>query len=405
MDIIITNKTNEDGVVFLIGITTALYIGNINMVNNPNYECSGNIVDHKYSCVPSENNKHTFFFSLAKEAAVTLNLHSGDSLVSGVAWFAPNSSNVDLVSAGNSKQSIAEFTLSTVVSVDISMVQGISSGVKMNYVNAAGTKLIDIAAVPKQPCNFNQTGWLTSTTPDDVKFLTILSDFYTASETEMYSCAGQEYSKQSLARCAGALADESACGQHCCRKYIESTYETNGTFCDWLDHNDAQAYCWTLDEFKCTDNRCGYATEADPYDNWPTDCSIFVPTNTYATNVYSCGKNKNAPGPDSKTYWSEVGCIDKEVNGEPTNPNVKRNDGVFTIEFVDLPWMRNPGPIVDCTVRPIKPTQPQPDHTTTPTPTLQSTHNTNLWLVVGLPVAIVIVILTAILVWYFIKKH
>ena len=411
LDILVENTTGQNGVFFLIGICDSLFFVSdggateTEMKDNTDYDCSRNLPGSPpYNCVPSSGGKSTFYFDIPINGSVLLRLKSGDGLSSGVLWFAPEGSNVDLISAGNSKQGISEFTLTTVVSVDISYVQGVSVGLQMKYKTATDETTIDIAAIPNQPCDYNHPGGLRITTPEDVQFPTILSDFYTATGESTFN--GETYDNIELARCPGILADTSACTQNACRRFIAETYQKRGSFCDWLQYNEAQAYCWTLDEFICVESGtgkstdCGYSTDPNNSMGWPTDCSIFLPTSTYPTNVYSCGKGTDLPGPDAAVYWQEAGAIDKRVRGQPTNPNVAREGGTLTITFVDLPWIQNPGPNVPCDSLP-PPTPPNPPNPPDPDDGGGGSGNHTAAILGGVFGGIAFIVILAVLLWYF----
>jgi len=170
-----------------------------------------------------------------------------------------------------------------------------------------------------------------------IGFPTVLSD-----KNVLGSCDCQSFSPTSescnneacYAGCPGPLVDN-PCGQHRCRVWYAKQYEDPTSYCGWLYSEGAQTYCWAMDEWKCVDATCGYGGADQP----KKDCSSKYPKDAPA-NTYSCGHGGNMPGPKGKQWWtSGPGCVDKEVQGVPTNPAPPRQGGRISISFENLPWL------------------------------------------------------------------
>lgn len=314
MKISIINNLTNSGIFFLRGQgITALYLDNKytnNIVGNNNYDCTGK--NKPYYCVPEPNK--TFFFNINSGETQNLYLKDGDNIISGVIWYSPEGAK-KITSGGPEKQAEAEFTVSNVVSYDLTFVEAISCGINMTYTPNSGQP-VKVECVPDKPNKLN--------IDNSLGYPTILSDKYTGTEEAKL-----------MAGCADNLAN-TVCGQHKCRKFMSNTYKDPDSYCGWLSKNKCQGYCWAMDEWLCTDDRCGYGN----HDDWPTDCSVFNNNMGSASNTFSCGRQPQK-GNDGRTYWGNgnVGCLEKSVDGQPTNPEPERNGGTFVIEFINLPWL------------------------------------------------------------------
>lgn len=318
MKISIINNLSHNSIFFLRGKDiTGIYLDSDykdNIVNNVKYDCTGK--QNPYYCVPLPN--RTFFFHIKSGKQQDLYLKDEDKINSGVVWYSPDGAK-KITSGGPEKQAEAEFTITTgdhpVVSYDLTFVEAISCGVRMTYTPEGGNP-VEVMCKPDKPSKLK--------IDNSLGYPTILSDKYQGSSDD-----------KKYAGCASDLAD-TVCGQHKCRAYMANLYKDPDSYCGWLNKNKCQGYCWGMDEWMCTDERCGYGDHPD----WPKDCSVFNKNMGAASNVPSCGKGK-MKGIDGKTYWGNgnLGCIDKEVDGKPTNPNIPRNGGTFTMEFINLPWI------------------------------------------------------------------
>ena len=314
MKITILNNLSESGIFFLRGQSiNGLYLDSRytqTIVNDSKYDCTGEKTP--YYCVGLPN--RTFFFHIPAGKKQDLYLKDSDSISSGVVWYSPDGSKT-ITSGGPEKQAEAEFTISNVVSYDLTFVEAISCGIKMTYTPDGGQP-VEVSCVPNKPENLD--------IDTSLGYPTILSDKYTGTPEH-----------RDMAGCSADMAN-TVCGQHKCRSYMANLYKDRNSYCGWLSENKCQGYCWAMDEWKCTDERCGYGEHED----WPKDCSVFKNDMGAASNTYSCGKNPQK-GLDGTQYWgnNNMGCVDKIVDGKPTNPEPKRKGGTFVLEFVNLKWM------------------------------------------------------------------
>jgi hypothetical protein len=320
--IVLDNSTAEDGTFFFRGRSiTQLYIDSNNIVNDIQYNCTGvadgslpNPSGSKYNAVPLPVS--TFYFEIKQGKQKVITMPEQAVIDSGIVWYVHQSSTqLQRLSRGPEICTMGEFTITNVVSYDLTFVDGVSHGLRMIWKPAEGSN-VEVQCVPKKPRALQSR--------NTFGFNTIPSDKHTSTEPE--------------AGCASNLAD-TVCGQHKCRKWYAKQYENPDSYCSWLESNNCQGYCWAMDEWKCTDASCGYGGVGQP-----TDCQLFEnqPKPPYFPNTYSCGHGTNLPGPDGNTYWSQgPGCTDKDVSGAPTNPILPRKatGGDFIIKFIELEWL------------------------------------------------------------------
>ena len=67
-----------------------------------------------------------------------------------------------------------------------------------------------------------------------------------------------------LSSCPLPSQDKGGINQHYCRKWYHENSKKPTSYCKWLQqkNNDktySSAYCWALDEWKCTDDNCGWS--------------------------------------------------------------------------------------------------------------------------------------------------
>ncbi|CAK9023897.1 unnamed protein product [Durusdinium trenchii] len=277
----------------------------------------------------------TLCLGLKQSETMDLYFTEGSNWPSGTCWFQDAESNkVQSLSMGPMYQSQVEFTITTVVSWDLTSVEGVSGGLTMNYTNNNG-QAEDVVAIPGK----FKGSQLSITKAPGAGFPTVLADKH-----RFGACACTQYSPTlascnndaCFTGCPGALADN-PCGQHRCRQWYAKSYETDESYCGWLFSNDAETYCWAMDEWQCTDPSCGYGGIDQPNQ----DCSDVLqdPNVGSRANVYSCGALKDQKATHGLWWEHGVGCVDKKVRGVPTNPIVPRRGGRIDISFDNLPWM------------------------------------------------------------------
>jgi hypothetical protein len=331
--VLIKNSTSEEGVFFLRGkditglYTTSDYTENI--VGNKLYDCMGGL-DSEYTCV---DNDHTIFKKLQPGEYMDLFLKKEDNISSAVVWFVPSSSTNDM-SKGPNRISQAEFDISRTLFYDITNVEAVSSGLKMTWKPIDTQDMYKAECVPRKPKQLQ--------VQNPFGFNVVSSDKYTAVGAEDTILAG----------CPESLV-ENAAGQHLCRKFYAEKYTDPDSYCGWLEENKCQAYCWSMDEWKCTDETCGYGGENQPKNvELNADLTVKDPNNIpndFPANTYSCGKDTDLQipgGNKTDTWWPKQGCKDKTVDGKPTLMVQQRLDGgTFEIEFIGLDWLNGAGPV------------------------------------------------------------
>ena len=165
-------------------------------------------------------------------------------------------------------------------------------------------------------------------------------------------------------------------GQHNCRVYYYWKYKDPNSYSGWLKNSECMGYTWAMDEFECADENtsstsshtsgespnylnsasgiCGYLYDKstpdipsidDMFNNDWGCSSTSVCSSDYNLPATSCGQTtKTIPLKDEtlKRYWENTkGCIEKEVDGQKTNPSPTRNGGKIVITFHDLCWLQD----------------------------------------------------------------
>jgi hypothetical protein len=346
IEIIIENNLNIKSYIFLRGIFNEIYLNKNmtkNIVNDKHYNCIGNkpknikLKNNQTieNCVPTIN---TLYFILDSKKHIKLYVKGNTNIISATVWSVPYNAN-NINSAGPFKQSQMEFTIdNNVVSYDLSFVEALSSGVKINYISEDNKNNIS-KCLPEKPNNLN--------IDNSLGFKTILSDKWTAKDINNFS---SKYTDKMLAQCPSILSDNIE-GQHECRRFYANSYDNPDSYCSWLKENNCQGYCWAMDEFVCNNKNCGWN-----YDNNINDRPNNVEQlygeglkRNYSkeymdsiANIYSCGFY-NPPNYDERLlgFWknSGPGCIEKIIKNKPTNPQIIRNGGKLKIMFNNLDWL------------------------------------------------------------------
>ncbi|CAK9102274.1 unnamed protein product [Durusdinium trenchii] len=281
--------------------------------------------------------KTTLCMGLKQSETIDLYLPDSSNWPSGTCWFQDADSNQkQSLSAGPQYQSQVEFTITNVVSWDLTSVEGVSGGITMNYTDADDDET-DVVAIPAK----FEGDRLSITPAPGAGFPTVLADKhrYGPCTCTSYSPTDPNCNNDAcFTGCPGSLANN-PCGQHRCRQWYAESYESDESYCGWLSSNKAQTYCWAMDEWTCNDPSCGYGAADQPNQN----CVDVLdnPNVGERANVYSCGKDKDQPSNVEGVLWwtTGVGCKDKEVNGVPTNPQIPRNGGQIDISFENLAWL------------------------------------------------------------------
>jgi len=283
----------------------------------------------------------TLAIGLKKGETFTLYLAPDATWPSGACWFQdalsnkPSASNPHFsLAKGPMYQSEVEFTIQQSetgqIFYDMSSVEGVSGGITMNYTDRNGAVQYDIA-MPEQP----PSGVLQIVPAPQAGFPTVLSD----KNLHNAPCVCTKYDPSDpacntascLAGCPGALVDN-PCGQHACRAYYAKQYSNPASYCGWLYAQKAETYCWAMDEWLCTKETCGWGGV-----DQPASCDD---VEGLQANTYSCGHGTRLLGKNGTTWWgNRAGCVDKLVNGVPTNPAPKRFGGTIQISFENLPWL------------------------------------------------------------------
>ncbi|CAJ1407729.1 unnamed protein product [Effrenium voratum] len=276
----------------------------------------------------------TLCLGLARGATIGLWMPKSSSWPAGTCWFQDKKSNQkQSLAMGPMYQSQVEFTITTVVSWDLTSVEGVSGGITMNYTDGEGT-VVDVVALPGK----FKGSRLSITDAPGVGFKTVLADKHRYGACTCTSFSPDDPNCNNDAcytGCPGSLADN-PCGQHRCRSWYAESYTSTESYCGWLYAEHAETYCWAMDEWICTDTSCGFGGDDQP----GKDCSAVLADPNFAANTYSCGKQLAQPAFPDGVWWTKgVGCDDKKVLGVPTNPIVPRIGGRIDISFDNLPWL------------------------------------------------------------------
>lgn len=280
----------------------------------------------------------TLALGLNRGQEIALYLAPSGTWPSGACWFQDAASNSRVsLAKGPRYMSLVEFTIQESgkgqVYYDMSSVEGVSGGISMNYTDDYGRTQTDVAV----PGKFPGASLKVEPAPE-VGFPTVLSDKNTRGTCNCLYWDPNDAmcnSDACFAGCPGALVDN-PCGQHRCRVFYAQLYQDPTSYCGWLYGEKAQTYCWAMDEWFCVDQTCGYGAADQP----KQDCSTPLPPGAVA-NTYSCGHGMDLPGakPGSMLWTAGDGCIDKKVEGVPTNPAPARSGGKIAISFEALPWL------------------------------------------------------------------
>eukprot|EP00438_Fugacium_kawagutii_P036765 Skav205321 [mRNA] locus=scaffold3444:292965:297795:- [translate_table: standard] len=371
----IVNREWSDGVIFCRGPSSEL--GGIFLDEGRTQSVVGSPVDcsNENSAAAEQwgagvPDLTTLCIGLRKEE-INLFFPQGSNWPSGTCWFQDAESNkVQSLCKGPMYQSQVEFTITSVVSWDLTSVEGVSGGLTMNYTDFTGDARNVVAIPPafkgaKGP-NFFCHELFISKAPG-AGFPTVLADKHRYGECYCPSYdPGLEScnSDACFTGCPSSLADN-PCGQHRCRQWYAKSYLTDESYCGWLFSNHAQTYCWAMDESKlinvgscwvilylfgldatwftlwtkewrCLDDSCGYGGIGQPNQE---PYVLSDPNVGGRANVYSCGQQKDQKAIHGVWWEYGVGCIDKEAGYMPTNPIVPRRGGQIHISFENLPWL------------------------------------------------------------------
>jgi hypothetical protein len=357
----LVNRLAEHATVFFRarGLTHVSLNANFsdNLVGDAQHDCSKGKTVGGVPCANDDNT--TLFFPLAEHESVDLYFRASDVARSAVVWASPDSAT--RVSAGGpSRQSQAEFDMAaTQIVFDVTFVEAVSCGVVVAYYAAGATQPDKIArAVPTTPLGrYDVQISRLNNVP------VVLSNKY----------AETNASRRLLAECPAELANN-ACGQHRCRVYYATLMHTGHSYCNWIQDTGCDAYCWAMDELRCTDPSCGYGRADQPRqldgDGMAAgNCNVPAQVSRgpgqaplWAANDYSCGAIANLPQPPvgwapsassppttvsgTATWWtsnSSVGCVPN------TNPRTQMlplqtatrgaAGGTLVVSFENLPWL------------------------------------------------------------------
>eukprot|EP00928_Gymnodinium_smaydae_P026262 TRINITY_DN2067_c0_g1_i3.p1 TRINITY_DN2067_c0_g1~~TRINITY_DN2067_c0_g1_i3.p1 ORF type:complete len:440 (-),score=50.15 TRINITY_DN2067_c0_g1_i3:148-1467(-) len=274
----------------------------------------------------------TLCMALKQHSDFTLYLAGDGEWPAGSCWFQDQSSAStpgSSLAKGPQFQSQVEWTIQKSgmgqVWFDLSSVEGVSGGISMEYIDDNKASTLS-KAEPQKP-----DGLQIISSPVG-GFPTVPSDKYTFKSADCHCAQYDEgdaacNSDACLSGCPPSLVDN-ACGQHACRKWYAKQYAQTSSYCGWLYSNNAQTYCWAMDEWMCNDETCGWGGPGQP-----VHCGD-LPAGAEA-NTYSCGHGSNLSG-----FWTNgPGCHDKKVLGVPTNPNPKRLGGTVIVTFSKLDWL------------------------------------------------------------------
>jgi hypothetical protein len=250
----------------------------VSMFGQPEYDCSNydiSIGDTTPIGIVGQAgaDNTTYYFLLAPEAQVSLYLKHSDTFNSGVVWAVPEfvyyggstvpsplpvgppTFDFTQLVLGPIRQSGAEFNIPINVPVNgqpaqiaynVSCVNGISSGLKMNY-NASTANPNLLTVQPVSPVDGSKLLSSGIQYVFNTQFKTLVSDQYFASPTAVptwlseYGKDGHPaliYTKAQLAECGPDLA-HTPVGQHFCRVFYQRLEEDS--FCGWLHRQGATA--------------------------------------------------------------------------------------------------------------------------------------------------------------------
>jgi hypothetical protein len=385
INITLTNKLDDSAIFFI----RAGFIGNLyldkdltkNLINNKDYDCTGdvptffNVPDIIKKDILNKINKiqntcinksvdstdygsfipKTLYFYLKSNEIMNLYLKGNDLLISGIIWYSPlNSDKIFL--GGPEYISSAEFTIDKEkVWYDITAVEAMSAGIRMNYtpdnINNLDNEVICKPNKPRNDFLNPEKNDYTLYVNNSLGFNTILSDKWTAQKKINIS---NKYTDKTLAGCP-AIVSDTIQGQHDCRRFYANSYEEDGSdgknlsYCSWLKENNCQGYCWAMDEWQCNDKSCGWGGDNQPstadeiYKKGKDDKGWSEDEMNKQSNIYSCGYWNTNDGYDDRLlgWWkNKPGCYNKKVNDKSTLINPPRNGGKFEIEFIELDWLK-----------------------------------------------------------------
>jgi len=235
---------------------------------------------------------------------------------SGVGWAVPNGASMD----NNYKISIMEWTInSNMVDYDISAVNGINGHIKAAYFKnntellsdsikwifsdlttyqnenkscykvvynskIHGQGIVDINDCSVDKTNSSVLGVITALSEQGKycqnKSCPLNIENILSKEDPLDNQEAKDVYKND---CCMAGCPTTTINQHFCRKWYKQKELDNTSYCNWLqkktgnNNRMSNSYCWAYDEFKCTDNNCGWDNKAglakciDQYDQ--TDAS------------------------------------------------------------------------------------------------------------------------------------
>lgn len=226
----------------------------------------------------------------------------GQDIISGTFWVNTadkrkwkNIENSDDKSGPQCSQT--EFTIdSNVVSYDISAVEGLCDSYKMYFKpDNENAKNEDILTC--SPNMINTFSKWTGFVPSDKNNPDYNNDHRNKIGCEAQDCQGKKI----------------------CHNYVkEHSYGKSDGYCQWLYDQGCKGYCWAYDEMKCpNDKKCIFDNNGNPM--YKKEDKII--------NCVDCDCLPNS-------YYYETAW--KQVDGTPTNPQPKREDGILFIEFGPL---------------------------------------------------------------------
>jgi hypothetical protein len=284
------------------------------------------------------------------------------------------------------KQTQFEFTFDNTNQLyfDVTFVEAVSEGGIMAYYNRNGsqfqtTPAVYANAVPSSPDGYSVVRGVNAVTGANI----VLSNKWT--ETDPV--------KKYLAACpseiiipgvieSGAILADTPCGQHRCRTYYKQLYDTRRSYCNWI-HDQADAYCWALDEWQCLDASCGYGGVNQPAQLTNNGLGTLTTPNGYYSgngfdgcvipdsavvggvgdafnrrvfpaNTYSCGfyntEVSATPSPYTQPttgHWWEIdgkgraGCTEAFLGSQrkPLKVTSYLDKGNFVMIFKNLEWL------------------------------------------------------------------
>jgi len=329
-----------------------------------------------------EGNSRRLVMHVAVGGTVVLQIAAVADIEGGRCWFQEAAAYRKKAMTAAQMVTVGEFTIiHTVVSadgsrsivpgkvsLDISHVNGVSGGMVMQYKNHLNQIHGNVASIPKAPTNKKA---LPIGSDKAYGYCAVLSDQAHwgaggAIVTEMCDCdfdpkkddpsifetkpKCKTASSGCKKLCPAPMANH-ALGQHQCRVFYADSYKKVDGYCRWLRDEKAQAYCWAMDELTCTDDKCGWGGQHQPTGYAQVEQT--APDVSKAANPearekmlgdwaahYSCG---SAEQPGVGVQWwvdaASLGCVDKAVQGQGTNPQPVRMGGDLLIEFKHLAWL------------------------------------------------------------------